>query len=412
MVKNTRKLWYSESMFGIAFDLGTTSIAAYLCDLETKKVIKTISCLNEQIKYGADIISRITYGITTPDGRYELQNTLGEQIVSIVKGFDEKISDLLMVGNPVIIGSIADYDFGKALSDNAINVYGLPAIGNYAGADALAGSYMVEIERNHENALLIDIGTNGEIVLLTDKVKLSTTAAAGPALEGGNVTFGMRGEAGAIDKIEVTKLVNGEKDIIIHVIDEIAPRGMCGSGLLSLLQRLIELKVIDENGYMLSRSEALAIGVSNKIAARIIDEESKDNNDKTNRYFKVTGLVKLYQEDIRALQLAKSALRTGAQMLLDEAGLKLEDLNKIYLAGAFGNKITVESALKTGLLLPVPEERIIQAGNLAGIGAYTLLMNQDKLKDVYELNDKIESISLADREEFKELFMKNMAFFK
>lgn len=415
MVKNTRNLWYSVIMFGVAFDLGTTSLVAYLCSITDKKIIKTVSRLNPQIKYGADIISRITFMFEKEGNRDILTKILGDEILSMVEEVacidgDIKITELdslMLVGNPVIMGTVADYDFSEGLKryssgEKSTIVLGLPMIGKYAGADALSGAYMLEKERDGKNIILMDIGTNGEIVLLTDEKKVATSAAAGPALEGGNITFGMRGEEGAIDRIELTRTVSGAEDIIIHVIGEGKARGLCGSGLLSLLQRMIEANVVDNTGYMYSRSEAIANGCSVKIAGRIVDDNM--------RYFRLTDSITVSQDDIRALQLAISALRTGAEMLIKENSLTDEVIDNIYIAGAFGNKISIESAMAVGMLPRIGIEKVVQAGNLAGIGACHLLMNQEEIADAIKLNSSILTVSLSEKEEFRDEFMRYMPF--
>ena len=431
-------------MLGIAFDLGTTSLAAYLCDLNDKCVIKVASRLNPQIKIGADVITRITYMAQSPENRREVCELLGDAIIDmtgeLMKDMEGASSEggvsevtasedgnwfldsIVLVGNPVIMGSVSEYYFGAPLKKYAaspsddVYVIGVPMIGGYAGADALAGAFLVNERRKGKNALLIDIGTNGEIVLLTDDKKIATTAAAGPALEGGNVECGMRGEEGAVDSVKLSNGLNPTSDILIHVLgseggkpegektkDFAKEKGVCGSGLLSMLECLLKARVINETGYIQNKGEAMLVGCPPRIASRITETEK-------GRAFKLSESLYIYQDDIRALQLAISALRTGIEMLIREAELTVSVIDEIYLAGAFGNKISIESALAVGLLPPVNKEKIIQAGNLAGEGACRILTDMDCISGVTALKNEIKTISLAEHPDFKDNFMKYMIF--
>ncbi|MCR5502523.1 MAG: ASKHA domain-containing protein [Lachnospiraceae bacterium] len=479
---------YTE--YGIAFDLGSTTLAAYLCTPFAKKesdaggtagtgemqdtrgipdaggspdagrnltaapellpegVLLAISRVNPQIAFGPDILSRVTYASRGAKEKKALSDILGDAVVSMtaellsvygvgigeippdtagaLSGPDSGkaspppgiLSRILLVGNPVILGSVQDYPFEKTVREHfpkntpftlsdSFRAEFLPGIGNYVGADALAASYALEEKREGRTLLLIDIGTNAEIVLLRDDGNLATSVAAGPAMEGGNISCGMRGEPGAIDKMSLTELVNGDFDLRFHTIDEATPKGVCGSGLLSLLQHLLETGAIDNTGYLCDRQAALASGCPYRIAGRIEIDNTGYSGRNNARYFRLTDLVRISQEDIRELLLSISALRSGTELLLRMAGLTASELDGIRLAGAFGSCITVESALALGILPPIPAGKIRQCGNLAGSGAVRILLRKlsgEEVTDVINLRKSILTVQLANRPEFQELF--------
>lgn len=433
--------------YGIAYDLGTTTLVGYLCSLKDRRVICTISRPNPQTEYGMDVLSRISYANEDDENRIQMINSLGDAVAIMTEELLKSICQpagyvcqpagyacqpagyagqpaghpicqrMVLVGNPVIMGFMDKYIHScKKLSNLAKELVLLPPIGGYVGADALIASYEVELVRDKKNALLIDIGTNTEIVLLTNDVKLATSAAAGPALEGGNISCGMTGVDGAIDLVSVTEIVNGfshEKDIVCHVIGDKPAKGICGSGILDLIRCLLDTGAIDNTGYLFSKNEALSHGVPNKIAARIFEPEDMPENDNNIRFFRLTDTISISSEDIRAVQLAKSAIRSGIEMLILDKSLTDTVIDELYLAGAFGNKISTDSLFDLGF---VPEQisngqcEIVQSGNLAGFGACHLTMEPEIITDVINLKNDTLTVSLADSDEFQGMFYKYMDF--
>ena len=413
-------------MYSLAFDLGTTTLVGYLIDMEAGEVIKSVSCPNPQIKYGLDVLSRVSFAMSSSANKDILHSCLGKEVDRMAQELIEGVEDArlrliengFLVGNPVIMACTVDYEF-------SFPVTRLPSIANYVGADALIGAYMMEKDRKnakaqvgddseaHSNFLLVDIGTNTEIVLLTDNAKLATSAAAGPALEGGEISCGTIGKAGAIDKVSLTKQVNGETDIIAHVIDEIpinSAEGICGSGLLDLLSIMIEYNAIDNTGYLYSKIEALEHNCPKKIAGRIFESDDAPNMSYGGRAFKISDRIWVTQEDIRNLQLAISAIRSGIEVLLKEEKLTASVTDKIYLAGEFGNHISIDSIIKVGMLPDFTVDRILKAGNLAGLGACELAKHPFDISNVILLKENIKTISLESRTDFKELFMNYINF--
>ncbi len=420
------KIWYSLIMnedvtqhYSIAYDLGTTTLVGYLCSDVSCKVVSTFSLTNPQTEYGDDVISRITF-VTKSKKNVELMaNALKRGIVEITEellnsiGFQlaqGTISKILLVGNPVIMGSIASVSFEDICND----VIKLPSIGNYVGADALSAMLMVDSQRKNDDVeLLVDIGTNTEIVLFDYEGNLATSAAAGPALEGAGITCGMRAASGAIDYVTLTNGVDMNSDIVLHTISEVTPVGICGSGILSLMACLLDAGIIDNTGYIISKKEALEKKVPYKLAAAIC-EKTSDMHDGLHttscRYFKLTQSVIITQEDIRNVQLAKSAIRSGIEILISMKKLTSSVIGKIHLAGAFGNHITIDSAIKLGLLPDITPKKIEQSGNLAGLGAVAMLVDDDLITRAMELKDTTLTVPLDEESAFKDMFLKYMSF--
>ncbi len=411
-------LTQNEKTYGAAFDLGTTTLVGYFFELNTGTCLFTKDCLNPQTEFGSDVISRITFFSASEDNAGRLCESLGNAVSDMTHlffaecGITGLLSELVLVGNPIIMGSIAKYSF----DDISTNVLRVPAIGDYVGADALAASMMVERERKGRDAFLIDIGTNSEIVYLSDKFKMATSAAAGPALEGGNISCGMRCTDGAIDRIELTKEVSGNPDIIFHVKGEITPEGICGSGLMQLLMILLDTGTINNDGYLLSKQEALQQNVPVKIAGRIFESKTpveRINRNKNNRFFKLTDSISVSQDDIRNLQLAISAIKSGIEILISKKILTQEVNEKpilFFFAGAFGNNLTEEIIKRCGLVPKNINCEIVQSGNLAGIGACEILLKNNEISDVIKLKNSISTLALTEVDSFQNTFIDNMQF--
>lgn len=425
---------------GISFDVGTTTLAGMLWDLGNASLLDAETGTNPQAVFGTDVISRLQAAAKEENRgkmRKMLTDKLDEMAFQMVKPFvrmdraeEEKaiwtdVKKVVIVGNTamceILLGIepkgllkapfTPDYKqirqrkgklFGFSFLQNA-DIIVLPPIGGYVGADALAVyHYVNSCEKG--KILAVDIGTNGEILLLNGSRKFACSAAAGPALEGGAVCCGMRAVKGAIDMVSL----NGRfpmEDIVCRVIGEAEPLGICGSGLMDALAILLQTGVLDSNGYMKNSREAKTSGVPPRIIRRI--------EEKGERRFLLTDEkhpVYLTAGDVRQLQLSVSAIRSGIEVLLKKAGLGASELNRIYLAGAFGCYIDIESSIKTGLFPKLPAEKILQAGNLAGTGAAMALLSSHALLKMEKEALNIVHVELAEDEEFKELFLYYMNF--
>ena len=389
---------------GIAFDIGTTTLVGYLLDLKEGKEIEVISDINPQFKFGSDVISRINHIMISKDGIKDLRESLiyslKEMIIKLC--VKNRISPLdiyafSFVGNPTMIhiflGITPEYIaispyipvissgmsfYAKELDFDIspyAKIYIIPNISGYVGGDILAGILATNLWKDEGNLLLVDVGTNGEIVLKTDDGIFSCATAAGPAFEGGNITYGMIASEGAIDHVWIEK---GE--VKFSVIGGGKERGICGSGIVDAISVMLDLNIIDNRG-------------------KFIKEEP---------FF--LGNVKITQKDVREIQLAKSAIRSGIEILLKTAGKNFEDIDKVYLAGAFGNYMRKESAIRIGLLPPIHMEKVEVVGNSAGKGGELVLLNKEYMEIVEKISKMIRYIELSAEKDFQEYFIEFIYF--
>lgn len=388
---------------GLAVDLGTTTIALYFVDLMQGKIIDTASCLNRQAAFGADVISRISAAI---NGKLlELQRMVVDDINAAIAAFlsprrQTTIDEILVVGNPTMLHILnmtspeplgfAPFQTvfleqiqttGAVLGLNAAKVTLMPSAAAFIGADVLAGALASGL-LDHRYSLLIDLGTNGELLLKKDNEYLAAATATGPAFEGATIEMGMGGVAGAINHIDWQ---GGQ--ISLTSIGDSEPQGISGSGLVDAIAGLLRQGIIDETG-------ALTISFEGKSEAR----------------YYLTDRVYLSQADIRQFQLAKSAIRTGIEILLAKAGLKPADLERVYVAGGFGFHLELDNAYLTGLLPQTFAGKVASVGNAAGSGAVLALADPDILALAIALAPAITCINLAEAAEFTDSFIANIVF--
>ncbi|MGE5557387.1 MAG: ASKHA domain-containing protein [Bacillota bacterium] len=417
---------------GVAIDLGTTSIVGLLYDLETGARLGLSSRNNPQAAYGADVVSRLEYVIQNPDGLQRLQRAATDAVNSMIRelcagaGADARdILEVVAVGNTVmqhfLCGinprGLATLPF-VAVDHSGINVqagelgldippyarvYLPPGIGGFIGSDTTA---VILATRLHElpaseNALAVDLGTNGEIVLASGGSLFACATAAGPAFEGARLSIGMRGAVGAIEAVEI-----GEAGIQVSAIGGGEPRGICGSGAVDLLAELLKHGVIGSNGGFLARDS-----MNRKdLAERVIElPEGPGFFISRRREADSAGLC-LTQKDIRELQLAKAAIAAAIKILLQERNLSAEQLDRLYLAGAFGNYINPENALRIGLLPPIDPFKIVPVGNAAGTGAVQMLLDSGLRRKMEETAARIRAVELAVKLEFQDAFVDGMLF--
>lgn len=410
----------NRPIYGVAVDIGTTTIVAYLLDL-TKGEIDVASALNPQAKRGADVISRIDYAVK--GGLEELKGLVVDEINSLIKELCERqriastdIYDITVVGNTTMVHlflgvppnyiAVSPYIpvFTRSIlidaSQIGINInprgkcYVLPNISSYIGADTVGVVLATGLYKDNGVKLALDIGTNGEMVLKVGEKLFACSTAAGPAFEGANITYGMRGARGAIDHVSID-----DGKINVHVIDDVPPIGICGSGLLDAVAVMIELGILDETGRIIYPEGEL-----------IKDLVRKGNNGLEFVLRANGGEIPINQKDVRELQLAKSAIRAGIEILLEEARKDYSDIDTVYLAGAFGTYLNPESAIKIGLLPPLPISRVYSVGNAAGEGAKLALIDKD-VRDIAEkVSKEVHYIELSSRRDFQEKFMEFMYF--
>jgi uncharacterized 2Fe-2S/4Fe-4S cluster protein (DUF4445 family) len=412
-------------MFGASIDVGTTTCVCTLVDLRTGSTTAVSSTLNGQAPFGADVIARMARAMQGPEEIAELRGavlaTVNELLGRVREDAGvarEEVSEVVVVGNATMLHllcgvspesiALAPYvatftEAQEIRADRAgieIHPHGwialFPSIGAYVGADIVGDIVATGLVREDAPRLLVDVGTNGEIACGNAERSVATAAPAGPAFEGGEVTFGMRATEGAIEGVS---LADGRVEL--QVIGGAEPRGICGSGLVDAVAQLRLAGLLDDGGKMTSREDAEATG--HPLAAHLVRRDDV-------RAFRLAGDVVLTQADVRALQFAKGAISTGIETAMRQLGLQPEDLEQVLLAGSFGSYIDPASARVIGLVPPVPLERITAVGNTASEGAKMALLSFREREVAWELPGVVEYIELSGVEDFNERFIGNLAF--
>ena len=403
---------------GLAIDLGTTKIAGYLVDLSDGRTLAAKGVMNPQISYGEDIISRINGVIKSPEEGLQLQklaveaiNELANDLCAEVSAKTEEIVEAVVVGNTAMhhlfLGlpvkqlalspfvpavsralEVKAHHLGLGIAPGAY-VHLLPNIAGFVGADHVAVLLATEALLAEGPVVALDIGTNTEVSLVNKGKVTATSCASGPAFEGGHIKYGMRAATGAIERLRIT----GDS-IQYQTIGEAPPVGICGSGILDALAQLYLAKVIDEGG-------------------RIMDNHPRVRTYKGQREFVLVSreersgqpAITITQHDVRELQLAKAAIRTGIQVLLETNGCAEEEIKQVIIAGAFGTYINVASAVTIGMLPALPLNRFRQAGNAAGMGAKLALISLKQRAEAQAVASKVNYIELADAPNFQPTFI-------
>lgn len=415
-------------LLGVAFDIGTTTVAGYLVDLGSHDVLASCSEANAQGDYGADVITRITaYGSGAP-----LHDVICEQIASLTRRLardagveSEEVSTAAIVGNTTMIHLLLDLDptsmsrapFMPVLTEGVtvpasavclpLHPNALlripPGVSAYVGTDIVADLLSSGLDRHPGVSLLVDIGTNGEIVCGGEDGLVACSTAAGPAFEGATIRHGSGGVAGAINHVrrEGTTLV-------IETIGEVTPKSICGTGLMDTVAMLIEDGVVDETGRF---DAAAATGEAAVLyGERIVEVDGEPALVLAEEASAPTEPIVLTQGDVRQVQLAKGAIAAGIRVLLDEAGVEPSDLQAIYLAGGFGTYVRPEAALRVGLLPDVPADRVVPVGNAAGAGAARVLVDRESGEEAQAIVDNCRYIELSGSAAFQNFYMEEMMF--
>ncbi|NPV29873.1 MAG: DUF4445 domain-containing protein [Firmicutes bacterium] len=416
---------------GLALDIGTTTMVGYLVELSSGRQLSVAAMENPQASFGSDILSRISSIRRKPENLQVLHqllingvNELIERVTDAAGVSREFIYDLVAVGNTCMIHfflgispqslAVAPYhavleeaievrapDLKIAINKNGL-VRTLPIIRSFVGADTVGAILGSGMPNSRNPTLLIDIGTNGEIVLKTKNEMAACSAAAGPAFEGARILYGMRATAGAIDHVRV----GDGSDFEIHTINGLPPKGICGSGLIDAIYASRLLGLMDGSGRILPK-ESVPGPLRHRVVpwgkgrAIVLTQESETEAGQP---------IILTQQDIRQVQLAKGAIRAGIEILMRELGLTINSLDRIILAGAFGSYISRESARGIGLIPPLPLDRIVSVGNAAGEGAKMALLSKDAYAESLMLARKVKYIPLSGREDFLRLYLKEMHF--
>ena len=405
-------------LLGLAVDIGTTGLAAYLLDLENGETLAKTGAMNPQIAYGEDVISRIVHANSHANGGTMLQTRLVDAINSMIDRLcaevdadPAQIADVVLVGNtamhhlalnlpvrqlgeapyvPITTGAvdIAAAELGLKCAPDA-RAYLPPNIAGYVGADHVAMLLASGVWRAEATTLAVDIGTNTEMTLVHDGRRLSCSCASGPAFEGAHIGAGMRAAPGAIERVQIL-----DGTVRTQTIGGKPPVGICGSGILDAVAVMVEQGVIDRRG-AIQPSHPL---VQNR--AFILAPAGTNGSD---------GAISVSRKDVAEIQLAKAAIRAGVEILLGKAGIDANAIQSIVIAGAFGTYISVESALRIGMFPDLPLERFQQIGNAAGMGACQLLLSQRTRTQAAALTETLEYIELTTHPDFQAIFVDSMS---
>lgn len=423
----------SDTAYGVAVDIGTTTLVATLFDLVAGEERAISSLINPQVSFGDDVISRISRVREDHSMLAEMQQAILKAVNTLIQELGEQagvaarhIYEIVIAGNstmqqifcgvdPSALGEVpfsqvfdAPLNIPAAslgiVANPGAEVFVFPQIGGFLGGDTVAGILAARMDESGEPRLLIDIGTNGEIVLAYDGRLLATSTAAGPAFEGARITQGMRASAGAIEKVVI------QKDVLFNVIGNTSPVGLCGTALIDTVAHLLRCGIIDETGRILPEDE-ISGNIPASLRARLISAngqtrfllvDAKESASKEPIY--------LWQKDVRELQLATAAIRAGINIILRRASLTPDDLGQVLLAGAFGNFIRRNNARRIGLLPQIPCDRIRFIGNAASLGAKLALLSVHERERARELREKAERVDLSLDAEFQTEFGTAMMF--
>jgi uncharacterized 2Fe-2S/4Fe-4S cluster protein (DUF4445 family) len=428
---------FVESCYGLAVDIGTTTCVGYLTDLNTGKVVNTESMMNPQVPYGEDVMSRITYAMTNPAGLETMQraiieglNEIIERAVSEIKKdgpdpghavddmtivFNTAMHHIFLGLNPIYIGrspfipavqnsiNIKARDLGLKINPAAY-VHVLPIEAGFVGADNVGVLIAEEPYNQDDMVLIIDIGTNGELLMGNRNKVCSTSCATGPAFEGAQIKFGMRAAPGAIETVKIDPAtkeplykVIGKADWHTH-LEKVNAKGICGSGIIEIVAEMFKAGIIDKTGRF-----------AKDLGTPRVRNDAEGKPEYVLAWADETSIgtdITITQADVRALQLAKGALYTGAKLLMKRLGIT--KLDRVVLAGAFGSHIDREASLTLGMFPDCPLDRVYAVGNAAGDGARMALVNRGKRVEANEKARWVEFVEIATDPTFEKEFMQAM----
>ncbi|MGY5865224.1 MAG: ASKHA domain-containing protein [Candidatus Thorarchaeota archaeon] len=415
-----------EGRYGIAIDLGTTTIVAYLLALDSGVQMSQLASLNPQVVFGEDVISRITHAIREKNGQVELSKRVTTEIDSMLgsliegSGIDiENLIRMAIVGNTAMhhlllradVKSLGVTPYEPSIRDALvtsgsevglvsapnIEVFLPPNIAGFVGGDTVGFILSQRLDLSDQIVIGIDIGTNGEIVLSNRGELSCCSAAAGSAFEGATIQNGMRGKNGAIEYVSIK---NPDDPPEISVIGDDPPQGICGSGIVDVTAEMLHAGILDSGGRL--HDESRRVIENDEGVVRYLITNMEESGAERNIVFT--------QKDVRQVQLAKGAIHAGSTILLNESGLDVHDIDVVMLAGAFGSYIRPKSALTIGLFPQVGVDKVIQVGNAAGEGAKTLLLSSQSREFVEHLVPMINYLELANHDDFQSIFMESLKF--
>jgi uncharacterized 2Fe-2S/4Fe-4S cluster protein (DUF4445 family) len=410
----------------LAVDVGTTKLAAYLCNLQTGRTLAKTGAMNPQTSFGEDVISRISYANNTRNGRKILQTRLVETLNQLIQDLCSRVNETNLDIKPeyiveaVVVGNTAMHHLFAGLPVHQLgtapyvpaasesleidaNRIGLniapgakvflpPNIAGYVGADHVAMLLATGIWPSSKTKIALDIGTNTEISLCHNNQLVACSCASGPAFEGAHIKAGMRAAPGAIERVQI---INGE--LRIQTIDNVSPIGICGSGILDAIACLRQVGALDRRGSLLSSQPAVR-NLDNKREFVLVDHSNSGNGQD----------IVITRQDVNEIQLAKGAIRTGIDALIETIGIKAEDIEEFIIAGAFGTYINIPSAIEIGMFPSLPLDRFQQVGNAAGVGALQMLLSLNHRVQAEEIAKHASYLELSTYPNFSNLFSQSL----
>ncbi len=421
----------TRPLLGMAFDIGTTTLVGYLVDLATGEELAWAARLNPQVVFGDDVVSRLCFAMEQPNGLRQLQQAVARGMNEIVaeccqsaKVAPADIYELVCVGNtamlhlllgvnpePIALApyvpvfndaiTVEAWRLGLRAHPNAV-VTTLPCVAGYIGADTVAMVLTHLPDPDGAPTVAIDIGTNGEIVVRSQGHYWCASAAAGPAFEGGRITQGMRAERGAVAQVSIER-TDARVWLQVQTVGNALPKGLCGSGLIDAVAALLELGLVDETGRFqdhIPEWQHRFLSLNGQKAFQLVAPHLSEPP---------TGIL-LSQRDVRELQLAKGSIRAVTEVLLKTAGLSWDEVERVIIAGAFGMFVNLRSAVRIGLLPPLPLERFDPVGNAAGAGAKLALRSIAERQRARTLAQRMRHIPMTGNPDYEEALMEFIGF--
>jgi uncharacterized 2Fe-2S/4Fe-4S cluster protein (DUF4445 family) len=413
-------------LLGLAVDIGTTKLAAYLCNLHSGQILAKAGAMNPQTSFGEDVISRISYSNNINNGRKILQNRLVETLNQLIQGVcaqvnqnngdvrPEYIVEAVVVGNTAMHHLFAGFPvhqlgmapYVPAVSESleidadriglniapGAKIFLPPNIAGYVGADHVAMLLATDLWPSSKTKIALDIGTNTEISLCHDDQLIACSCASGPAFEGAHITAGMRAAPGAIERVQI---IDGK--MRIQTIENAAPIGICGSGILDAIACLRQVGALDQRGTFHSTHPSVR-DINNKKEFVLVNHLDSGNGQD----------IVVTRQDINEIQLAKGAIRTGIDALLETAGIEAHEIEEFIIAGAFGTYINIPSAMAIGMFPSLPIDRFQQVGNAAGAGARQMLLSLKQRAKAEEIAKHVTYLELSTYPNFSNLFSKSL----
>ncbi|MEM9735510.1 MAG: ASKHA domain-containing protein [Pseudomonadota bacterium] len=431
--------FFEGRIYGVAFDVGSTTIAGHLCDLVTGEVLASAGQMNPQIRFGEDLMSRVSYSMMNQGGAQQMTEAVREAINALIAQLSaqamigrEEIMEGVFVGNPVMHHLLLGVDpvelgwapFALATSTSMTlwaneiglsmhpdaRLYVLPCIAGHVGADAAAVALSESPHRQDKMTLIVDVGTNAEIILGNKERLVACSSPTGPAFEGAQVSSGQRAAPGAIERVRIDPVTKRPRFRVIGCElwsdepgfeEKVGARGItgiCGSGIIEAIAEMRIAGIIDEDG---------AVGPASALGDAVIEDGRTWSFVLHDGRAADGPLICVTQQDVRNIQLAKAALYAGARLLMDK--MEVDRLERVVLAGAFGAHISPLHAMVLGMIPDCPVDQVISAGNAAGTGARMALLNSASRREIEMVVRQIEKIETAVEERFQEHFVNAIA---